>query len=255
MQGITSLYETYRDIMLDFTSGHGVPDDEGEILIEDSLLYLLDNVAHIPDDSVGDWLVNDIARRARHYAEYLAPLSSEDRTAIRREIYHLALPDIQRLQAALAAAPARSPIITLGETIVSRLKTRSQDIFGISPREFETVVAELLTDMGAAVHLTPITRDGGYDMVAHIPSPIGDLLCFVEVKRNARHRPVGVSVVRALHGVLEDKDASAGLIVTTSYFSPEAKMHQERHAARLRLADYADVIKWISKFPQRRSAT
>jgi HJR/Mrr/RecB family endonuclease len=240
-------------MMLDFTSGHGVPDEEGEVLIEDSLLHLLDNPGGVSDDGIGDWLANDIARRARHYAQYLAPLSPDDRAAIRREVYHLSLSDIRRLQASLEIAPKSSPIITLGDTIVSRLKGQPEDLLTISPRELETVVAELLTDMGAVVRLTPMTRDGGYDMAAYLPSPIGELLCLVEVKRNARHRPVSVAVVRALHGVVTDRDASVGMIVTTSYFSPEAQMHQSRHAARLRLSDYHDVLNWISEFPRRRS--
>lgn len=237
--------------MLDFTSGHEVPDNEGEILIEDSLLYLLQNEAGVSDAEIGDWLANDIARRARHYTEYLASRSEEDRAEIRSEVYHLSLIDIQRLQASLSTAPKSSLIVTLGDTIVSRLKVQPQDLFTISPREFEILVAELLTDMGARVRLTPITRDGGYDMAAYIPTAIGELLCFVEVKRNAPHRPVSVAVVRALHGVVTDNDATVGMIVTTSYFSPEARMHQSRHSARLRLSDYREVVSWIGEFPRR----
>src|SRR5690349_3903733 len=98
--------------MSDFTSGHGVPDDACEALIEDSLLYLVNNRSEVPDENVGDWLVNDIARRARHYARYIAPLSAE-RAENRRTIYRLPLVDLQHLRRSVSNAPSRSPIITV----------------------------------------------------------------------------------------------------------------------------------------------
>jgi hypothetical protein len=57
----------------------------------------------------------------------------------------------------------------------------------------------------------------------------------VDAKRNRRDRPVGVGVVRQLYGVVEAMKTSAGLLATTSFFSPDAKQFQEKIPFRLTL--------------------
>jgi len=253
MWDLDALYEQYREMMRDFTSGHGVPEDEGEILIEDSLLHL--NSMPAIDIAIGDWLANDIARRARHYARYIAPLPLHERV-VRTTLYRLPLRKFQQLQQSMVASPSAGSAVLIRDTLADRLKARPGDLLTITPREFEEVVAELFADMGARVQITPKTRDGGYDLAAYLPSAVGEFLCLVEVKRNRPDRPVSVGVVRALYGVVSDTDANAGMIVTTSYFSREAKVFQERHQRLLQLAEYEHVVKWLSEFPRRaRAAT
>lgn len=50
-----------------------------------------------------------------------------------------------------------------------------------------------------------------------------------------------MGVVRQLYGVVEAKPASAGLIATTSYFSPEAQRFQQDLPFRMELKDFVDL--------------
>lgn len=47
--------------------------------------------------------------------------------------------------------------------------------------------------------------------------------------------------MRQLYGAVEGKKANAGLIATTSFFSPDAKRFQEELPFRLELKDYLDL--------------
>lgn len=139
-------------------------------------------------------------------------------------------------------------IITASETIVQHLKKRPDDIYRISPRSFEELIAELLDDMGWDVHLTSQTRDGGRDILAYLNTDIGKILCLVEAKRYGKDKPVGVSIVRNLYGTLCDEQANSAMLVTTSYFTADAHNFRARHSYMLSLKEYDDVVSWISRY-------
>jgi len=139
-------------------------------------------------------------------------------------------------------------IITANDDLIMKLKRRPGDLYKISPRQFEEVIADLLGDMGMDVELTPATRDGGKDILAYMTTEIGRFLCLVEAKQHSESRPVGVSLVRSLFGTLVDHKATAGMLVTTSRFSDPAKAFQRRHTYQLSLKDYQDVVSWILKY-------
>ena len=139
-------------------------------------------------------------------------------------------------------------IITTNDQLITQLKRTPDDLFKITPRQFEEVIADLLTDMGMEVELTPATRDGGKDILAYMKTEIGKFLCLVEAKQHNKNRPVGVSLVRSLYGTLVDHQATTGMLVTTSRFSPDSKTFQARHQYQLSLKDYGDVVSWILKY-------
>jgi restriction system protein len=139
-------------------------------------------------------------------------------------------------------------IITANDSLIFTLKKRPGDLYRITPRQFEEVIADLLTDMGMDVELTPATRDGGKDILAFMKTDIGKFLCLVEAKQYNKHRPVGVSLVRSLFGTVVDHQATSGMLVTTSRFAKPAKEFQERHKYQLSLKDYSDVVSWLLKY-------
>jgi hypothetical protein len=139
-------------------------------------------------------------------------------------------------------------IIATNDTLIHHLKREPEDLYKISPRKFEEVIADLLTDMGMEVELTQETRDGGKDILAYMNTEIGKLLCLVEAKQHNKNRPVGVSLVRTLFGTLVDHQATTGMLVTTSRFSQDAKTFQERHQYQLSLKDYGDVVSWLLRY-------
>lgn len=138
-------------------------------------------------------------------------------------------------------------IIIANDTLINKLKQNPHDLFNITSRQFEEVIAELLEGMGMEVELTPATRDGGKDILAYMPTEIGKFLCLVEAKQHNETRPVGVKLVRELYGTLNDYQANSAMLVTTSRFTEPSREFQERHKYQLALKDYTDVVKWISK--------
>jgi len=138
-------------------------------------------------------------------------------------------------------------IITLNNLLIQRLRKQPRDLFRISPRQFEEVIADLLSGMGMEVELTPATRDGGKDILAYMQTEIGKFLTLVEAKQYDERRPVGVSLVRSLFGTLVDHKATSAMLVTTSRFAKPAQQFQERHKYQLTFKNYDDVVSWLLK--------
>ncbi len=143
---------------------------------------------------------------------------------------------------------AKPVIISANAAMVEALKKHPKDIFRLSPRKYEELIAELLDDMGYEVTLTKATRDGGKDILASIKTECGDFLCLVEAKKYRQDRKVGVSLVRELYGTLCDYKATSGMLVTTSSFSGDAQAFQQNHQYQLSLRDYTDVAGWIQHY-------
>lgn len=133
------------------------------------------------------------------------------------------------------------------QEVLQRLEVNPRRLIDLTPREFEEFTADLLEHRGFRVKLTPETRDGGRDILAHYATPAGEILYLVECKRNKNLRPVDVSVVRALYGVLEIEGANAGMIVTTSRFSKDATKLAREISFRMQLRDYNDVVSWVQE--------
>ncbi|HEY6323289.1 MAG TPA: restriction endonuclease [Thermoanaerobaculia bacterium] len=150
-------------------------------------------------------------------------------------------------QAPLVKA-VRPEIVIATDRLIEHLGRQPADLFKLAPRKFEEVIAELLAGMGWEVHLTQQTRDGGRDILAFLNLDVGRLLCLVEAKRYSPDRPVGIELVRNLFGVLSDEQASSALLVTTSYFTPDAREFQRRHVHQISLQEYQDVVAWIRKW-------
>jgi restriction system protein len=145
-------------------------------------------------------------------------------------------------------ASVRPKLILVNERVLERLKAKPTNIHQISPRQFEELIAELLSDMNFDVELTPPTRDGGRDVLAYWNSPVGRLLCLVEAKKHRPDRPVGVQLVRSLYGTLVDEHATSAMLVTTSDFSSDARKFEQRHKWQLSLRNYTDLVKWIDNY-------
>lgn len=134
------------------------------------------------------------------------------------------------------------------QVLAEHLLREPTSLYELSPRRFEELIAELVGQFGWRVQLTPISHDGGRDILAFIPTDIGDLLCLIEAKRYREDRKVGVGLVRQLWGTVNHDDASLGLLVTSSGFSREAREFQQAHQSRLRLKDNADIFDWLRMY-------
>jgi HJR/Mrr/RecB family endonuclease len=131
------------------------------------------------------------------------------------------------------------------DSLIKRLMQNPDQLHSLSSREFEEFIAELLTRDGFRVKLTPPTRDGGKDILAFADTAIGEHLYYVECKRYAPRNPVDVTIVRQLYGVLDAENATAGMIVTTSSFTKDARSFQNLIKHRLTLKDYDELKRWL----------
>lgn len=142
----------------------------------------------------------------------------------------------------------RPKLISSTDYLVEKLRKQPQHVYEISPRKFEELLAELLTDMGWDVELTKETRDGGKDILAYLNTDLGRMLCLVEAKRYRHDRKIGVGLVRSLYGSLCDHNASSAMIVTTSTFTSDAKEFQKKYEYQLSLRDFGDLNQWIHAY-------
>ncbi|HSS21196.1 MAG TPA: restriction endonuclease [Pyrinomonadaceae bacterium] len=133
------------------------------------------------------------------------------------------------------------------EDVIKQLSQNPKILCGLEPRGFEELVAELLVREGMRVELTPPSKDGGIDILAFSDTQAGEHLYYVECKRYSPENPVGVSIARSLHGVVEAGRATAGLLVTTSYFTKGALSFRESVKHRLSLKDYDSLVEWLKQ--------
>jgi restriction system protein len=131
--------------------------------------------------------------------------------------------------------------------LLDAIKNDPSIFYTLGARKFEEIVAELLTQKGYRVSLTPASKDGGFDMYAARKDALGEFLFLVECKKYAPNHKVGVQLVRALHGVVQNERATAGVIATTSFFTRGAKEFQEDVAHQMKLADYVELQKWLGQ--------
>ena len=149
-----------------------------------------------------------------------------------------------------AGVPARRRVVedvrSVNYHILEMAKEDPTMMRQISPRKFEELVADLLFRQGYDVQLTPPTKDGGFDIFAAQKSALGKFLFLVECKKYDETNRVGVEIVRALHGVVQQHQATAGIVATTSFFTSGAREFQRRIEHQMSLRDYFDIQNWLT---------
>lgn len=128
------------------------------------------------------------------------------------------------------------------------LNKHPEKLYDLSPRKFEELIASILEDLGFDVELTQATRDGGSDIIAYIRNAVCEYLTLVECKKYAPENKVGVGIIRQVTGVHHIKRATKSLIVTTSYFSPDAIKEAKAFENQLDLKDYEAIKDWLRKY-------
>ncbi|MGX4733120.1 restriction endonuclease [Kitasatospora griseola] len=123
--------------------------------------------------------------------------------------------------------------ITTDTAVVATLDSRP-DLLRMNPYDFERLVRELFEAMGYETWRTQGSRDDGVDAVATLADPTGSTIFAIQAKRSKNVVPV--NTVRAMSGVMHDKDAGYGIVVTTSWFGKDSYDFAHRNG-RLRLID------------------
>lgn len=108
------------------------------------------------------------------------------------------------------------------------------DLLDLTPTEFEHLVRELFQATGMQSWVTQASRDEGVDAVATNPDPVLGGLCVIQAKRYKGI--VGLEAVHALAGVMDDKAAAKGILITTSWFGKASYKFAARNG-RIQLID------------------
>lgn len=135
----------------------------------------------------------------------------------------------------------------INDQILKMISRDPEIVYHLEPRRFEELSAEMFERLGYNVTLTPASKDGGKDLIIVKRDDLGTMLSFVECKRYAPNRPVGVEIVRALNGVVELGRATSGIVLTTSRFTTGAKTLQRELEYRMSLRDFADFKQLLQK--------
>jgi restriction system protein len=134
-----------------------------------------------------------------------------------------------------------SAVTEVSDELIQELSRRPELLYHLDPRKFEQLIAELYRRRGFETTLTPASGDEGADVYVVSHNDLGRTLWVVQAKRNAPERKVKAGVVRELLGTVTAKNASAGILITTSFFQPGAKDLEREFRYRLSLKDYLDL--------------
>lgn len=149
----------------------------------------------------------------------------------------------------------RIDVSEINDWMLNELNKNPTDLYQLSSRRFEELIAEILMRKGYNVKLTPATRDGGKDIYAARKDDLGSFLHLVECKKYNPSQKVGVRVVRDLYGVVSKEKATAGIIATTSYFTKPAQDFQQELSFQMSLQDFDSIRQWLCDVTHKNSIT
>ena len=145
--------------------------------------------------------------------------------------------------------PLQVELIGIGPILSEQLAKEPSLLHRISPEQFEEFICDRLYAMGFEPKRIGKTnrKDGGVDVLfwprLHGSFPF---LGAAQIKHhyNATIKE-GPATVREFAGTLAAFPFNAGLLVTNTSFSPDAKWFAHEHAKLLRLRDFSDIRRWL----------
>lgn len=137
--------------------------------------------------------------------------------------------------------------------VLEKLLQGNIDLDALHWREFEELVADLLSKDGYYVKLGPGKNDGGKDIIAvKEVENIGPVMAVWQAKKLNPGNKVGIGVIRELADTCHENKASKGVIVTTTFLTKSAIERVQRDKYILNKMDRDDLMKWIRRI-QRKS--
>lgn len=145
-----------------------------------------------------------------------------------------------------------SPIITLSpinDQVLKYLSENPELFYELTDNDFEIVMAEIYSKLGYDVTRTKATRDGGKDLIIKIPEVLGDFIYYVECKKYAARRPIGVGIIRNLVGTVNTDRVNGGILATTSFFSRDAYefITDYKWNCQIKTHDYNEIRKLLNQ--------
>lgn len=178
-----------------------------------------------------------------------------DKESKRNEFWNNAFALISQFD--LGSPNDESSIITISskvkEQLINQFASNPNLMYSMQPRQFEELIAELLSNFGWSVELTKATRDGGCDIIAIGNNTLATSKYLIECKRYSPSNKVGVQPVRSLFGVVQSKRASKGILVTTSSFTKPANIFIQDNQLQLEGRDFTGILEWLKNYQSLRS--
>ena len=145
--------------------------------------------------------------------------------------------------------PLRVELIGIGRELCEKLIVAPELVHSLSSEQFEEFICDRLFAMGLEPRRTGAInrKDGGIDILFW---PRGkNAFPFLGAAQVKHHRSinerVGSATIREFQGVVGSYPISAGLIVTNTSFTSDARWFAKEHAELVRLRDYVDIRRWM----------
>lgn len=132
------------------------------------------------------------------------------------------------------------------ESLVQIVRKDPGYIYTMTSRQFEEFIAEFYEEQGYKVELTKQTRDGGKDIILYTNGITGNHMYYVECKRFNQQHLVDVGIVRSFYGTIEADRATAGILITSSTFTKDAREYEKQIQRRMTLVDYFELLDVLS---------
>jgi hypothetical protein len=130
--------------------------------------------------------------------------------------------------------------------LVEWLAEHPQALYGLTPRRFEELCAEIYARRGFQdIRLTPESGDGGVDIYAIHRGLTGSSLHVVQCKRWAPGKHVGRPELQKLWGVWQDTGGTKAVMATTSFFTRPALDWQSNKRYQMELLDFDGIRDWL----------
>lgn len=145
--------------------------------------------------------------------------------------------------------PAIITLSPVNDRVLKYLAENPEALYQLTGREFEEVMAEIYCKLGYKVELTKATRDGGKDIIIRKPETLGDFLYYVECKKYAAKRHIGVGLVKNLVGTVNADRVNGGILATTSYFTHDATRFilDNKYDYQIKMHDYDKIKSMLRK--------
>lgn len=140
-------------------------------------------------------------------------------------------------------------IVDVSTDLLEGLRRDPAELLSISPEQFEQFLCGRLSEMGLDSERVGsiYAPDGGIDIVSwpRERSPFPFLLA-VQAKHHAdMARKVGPGAVRQMQAIVDRLPFQAGLIVTNTAFTANARWVAQNRPHLVRLRDFDDLKRWI----------
>ena len=141
----------------------------------------------------------------------------------------------------------QSDIKIVNNNLYDNLIMQPHDIYFLSSRQFEELIADLFVKVGYKVELTNEGSDGGVDIYATKYDKLAKYLFAIECKKYAPENKVGRPIIQKLYGIVEQKKLSGGIIATSSFYTQPAIEFSKTIDNRIFLRDYFDIMELIKQ--------